>query len=68
MCRSFRESEYDIAGLVRTILSSRHFFSEHAYRQKVKSPVDLAVGSVWSLTGREVLTRLLLWRRFRRRT
>jgi uncharacterized protein (DUF1800 family) len=28
------------------ILSSRHFFSEHAYRQRIKSPVELVLGAV----------------------
>jgi uncharacterized protein (DUF1800 family) len=50
---AFRKSDHDIKVLVKTILSSRHFFSEHAYRQKIKSPVDLAVGAVWTLTSRE---------------
>jgi uncharacterized protein (DUF1800 family) len=30
LCESFRKSDYDIAGLVRTILASRHFYSGHA--------------------------------------
>ncbi len=42
----FRKSDYDIADLVRTILSSRLFFSEHAYLKRVKSPVEFALGSV----------------------
>src|SRR5262249_16764864 len=29
LCASFRKSDYDIAELVRTMLSSRHFYSEH---------------------------------------
>src|SRR5262249_21894638 len=32
----FRRSDYDIAALVRTMISSRQFFSEHSYRQRVK--------------------------------
>jgi uncharacterized protein (DUF1800 family) len=43
---SFRKSDYDIAGVVRTILKSKHFYSGHAYRQKVKWPVEYAVGVV----------------------
>jgi uncharacterized protein (DUF1800 family) len=42
----FRKSDYDIARLVKTVLCSRHFFSEHAYRQRIKSPVEFAVGLV----------------------
>ena len=43
---AFRKSDYDIAVLVRTILRSQHFFSAYAYRQKVKWPVEYAVGVV----------------------
>jgi uncharacterized protein (DUF1800 family) len=42
----FRKSDYDIAVSVRTILRSKHFYSEYAYRQKVKWPVEYAVGVV----------------------
>jgi Protein of unknown function (DUF1800) len=41
---AFRQSDYDIAVPVRTILRSKHFFSDHAYRQKVKWPVEYALG------------------------
>jgi uncharacterized protein (DUF1800 family) len=41
---AFRQSDYDIAVPVRTILRSKHFFSAHAYRQKVKWPVEYALG------------------------
>jgi uncharacterized protein (DUF1800 family) len=43
---AFRKSDYDIAVPVRTVLRSKHFFSAHAYRQKVKWPVEYAVGVV----------------------
>jgi uncharacterized protein (DUF1800 family) len=45
VAESFRKSGYDIAAVVGTILRSRHFFSEHAYRQRVKSPVEFALGA-----------------------
>jgi uncharacterized protein (DUF1800 family) len=51
---SFRKSGYDIQALVRRMLSSRHFFSAHAYRQKIKSPVEFVAGTVWALTDRSV--------------
>ncbi len=37
-------ADYDIARLVETVLRSNLFFSPAAYRQRVKSPVELAVG------------------------
>ena len=47
----FRESEYDLRGVVDTMLRSNLFFSEHAYRSQIKSPVDFAVGIVRALEG-----------------
>jgi uncharacterized protein (DUF1800 family) len=52
LCESFRKNDYDIAGLVRTILASRHFYSEHAFRQRVKGPVEYAVGAVQAVYRR----------------
>jgi uncharacterized protein (DUF1800 family) len=46
LCESFRKSDYDIAALVRTMLASRHFYSAHAFRQRVKSPVEFVLGAV----------------------
>ncbi len=46
LCESFRKSEYDIAALIRTMLSSRHFYSDHAFRQRIKNPVEYVVGAV----------------------
>jgi hypothetical protein len=43
---SFRKSDHDIAALVRTMISSQLFFSEHAYRRRVKWPVEYALGAV----------------------
>jgi hypothetical protein len=43
---SFRKTDYDIAALVRTILQSRHFFSDYAYRQRIKSPVEFIIGAI----------------------
>jgi hypothetical protein len=52
---SFRKSDYDITALVRTMLGSRHFFSQHAYRQRVKSPVEFVLGCVRA-TGQGFVT------------
>ena len=38
--------DYDIARLVETMLRSQRFFSAAAYRQRIKSPVELAVGLI----------------------
>jgi hypothetical protein len=52
LCESFRQSDYDIAGLVRTILASRHFYSGHAFRQRVKGPVEYVLGAVQAVYRR----------------
>ncbi len=52
LCSSFRRSDYDIAGLVRTILASRHFYSAHAFRQRIKGPVEYVLGAVQSVYRR----------------
>ena len=52
LCESFRKSDYDIAALVRTMLASRHFYSEHAFRQRVKSPVEYVLGAVQAVYRR----------------
>jgi hypothetical protein len=52
LCESFRRSDYDIAGLVRTILASRHFYSSYAFRQRVKGPVEYVLGAVQAVYRR----------------
>ncbi len=46
LAAELRKSAYDIEAIVKTILKSRHFFSAHAYRQKIKSPIDFVLGAV----------------------
>jgi hypothetical protein len=52
LCASFRGSGYDIKSLVKTMLASRHFFSEHAFRQRIKSPVEYVLGAVQAVYRR----------------
>ncbi|MDB5311232.1 MAG: hypothetical protein JWO38_5434 [Gemmataceae bacterium] len=47
----YRESEFDTGKLVAVMLRSNLFFSPAAYRAKIKSPVDFAVGIVRGLEG-----------------
>jgi hypothetical protein len=49
LCQQLRKSDYDVAAVLRTMLSSKHFFSAHAFRQRIKNPVELAVGSFLSI-------------------
>lgn len=43
--------DHDAGKLVETILRSNLFFSEHACRQRIKNPVELAVGIVRAFEG-----------------
>jgi uncharacterized protein (DUF1800 family) len=43
LAEELRASDYDVAACVRTILRSELFNSEHAYRARVKGPVDYVV-------------------------
>jgi Protein of unknown function (DUF1800) len=53
LCASFRKSDYDIAELVKVMLSSQHFFSAHAFRQRIKSPVEYVLGAVQAVYRRQ---------------
>jgi uncharacterized protein (DUF1800 family) len=44
-----RRQRYQISPVVRTILSSAHFYSRSVYRQRIKSPVEYSVGLIRSL-------------------
>ncbi len=50
--------DYRIEGVVEVMLRSNLFFAPHTYRQKVKSPVEFAVGIARALEGMVSTTRL----------
>jgi uncharacterized protein (DUF1800 family) len=52
LAKQLKESNYDLGGVVSTILRSNLFFSPEAYRSRVKSPVDFALGIVKALEGK----------------
>jgi uncharacterized protein (DUF1800 family) len=60
LAESFRKSDYDVAALLRTVLSSKHFFSAHAFRQRIKSPVEFVLGAVRSVVAEEVAPQSLV--------
>jgi uncharacterized protein (DUF1800 family) len=49
LARSFRESGYDVRGVVETILRSRLFHDAGARRRRVKCPVEYAIGTIRAL-------------------
>ena len=53
LAESFRDTDYDIADLIQRMLSSRHFFSAHSYRQKIKCPVEYVLGAVNTVYDRD---------------
>ena len=54
----FRKSDYKVMACLRIMLRSRLFFSEHAYRRRVKSPVDFTIGLMRSFDDRRAMPRL----------
>ena len=53
MAKTFRESNGDIRAVMKTMLTSNEFFSQGAYRAKVKSPFEMIVSAV-RVTGADV--------------
>lgn len=49
--KSFLKTNGDIRQVLKTILTSQEFYSEAAYRAKVKSPLELVVSAVRALGG-----------------
>jgi uncharacterized protein (DUF1800 family) len=53
MAKTFRDKNGDIREVMKTMLTSEEFFSEAAYRAKVKSPFEMIVSAVRA-TGAQV--------------
>ena len=51
LAEQYRKSDFDTGTLVATMLRSNLFFSPSAYRAKIKSPVEFAIGIVHALEG-----------------
>ncbi len=47
----WKKTDGDLRAIVRTIVTSREFFSRAAYKQKIKSPFEFAVSAVRALGG-----------------
>jgi uncharacterized protein (DUF1800 family) len=62
LARFYRDNDYDTGALVKVMLRSRHFFSEHAYRQRIKSPVEYVLGAVRAVTTGTIQQAALLSR------
>jgi uncharacterized protein (DUF1800 family) len=51
LAAEFRRNDYDVGDLLQRMLRSNLFFSPQAYRARVKSPVEFALGIVRGLEG-----------------
>ena len=51
LANTFREHDLYVAPALKMLLSSNLFFSEHAIGRKIKSPVELVVGTLRGLSG-----------------
>ncbi|HEY1191179.1 MAG TPA: DUF1800 domain-containing protein [Gemmata sp.] len=51
LAEQYRATGFDTGKLIATVLRSNAFFSPAAYRAKVKSPVEFAIGTVRALEG-----------------
>jgi hypothetical protein len=58
LAAQLRNTDYDFGALVERMLRSNLFFSKHAYRTRIKSPVDFALGIVRALEGHVGTTAL----------
>jgi hypothetical protein len=46
LAEQLRKTQDDVAAVVQTVVRSRLFFSDHAYRKRIKSPVEYVLGTV----------------------
>ena len=51
MAETFRKTDGDLRAVMRTMLESREFFSQGAYRTKLKSPLEVVASAVRSVNG-----------------
>jgi uncharacterized protein (DUF1800 family) len=51
MAETFRKTDGDLRAVMKTMLESREFFSEGAYRTKLKSPLEVVASAVRSVNG-----------------
>jgi hypothetical protein len=58
LAEQLRKSDYDIAACLRTMLRSQLFYSEHAYRQRIKSPVEYVIGLLKTFDARVPVEQL----------
>jgi len=51
MAETFRKSDGDLRAVMETMLSSKEFWSEGAFRSKMKSPLEMVASAVRAVNG-----------------
>src|SRR4029077_19114410 len=51
MAETFRKTDGDLRAVMKTMLESKEFFSEGAYRSKLKSPLEMVASAVRAVNG-----------------
>jgi uncharacterized protein (DUF1800 family) len=51
MAETFRKTDGDLRAVMKTMLESKEFFSEGAYRTKLKSPLEVVASAVRAVSG-----------------
>ncbi|PYT16390.1 MAG: DUF1800 domain-containing protein [Acidobacteria bacterium] len=51
MAKTFRDTHGDIRAVMKTMLSSKEFFSEGAYHAKIKTPFEMVVSAIRATAG-----------------
>ncbi|MBS1859648.1 MAG: DUF1800 domain-containing protein, partial [Acidobacteria bacterium] len=51
MARTFLKTDGDLGAVMRTMIDSKEFFSEGAYRSKMKSPLEFVASAVRAVNG-----------------
>ena len=51
MAETFRKTDGDLRAVMQTMLESKEFFSEGAYRTKLKSPLEVVASAVRTVSG-----------------
>jgi uncharacterized protein (DUF1800 family) len=52
MAETFRKTDGDLRAVMKTMLESKEFFSQGAYRTKLKSPLEVVASAVRSVNGK----------------
>ncbi len=51
MAETFRKTDGDLRAVMKTMLESKEFFSQGAYRSKLKSPLEVVASAVRAVSG-----------------